>query len=105
MAKVLVKIQAIQEKLIPLHKINYKYKTFTKENNNMTKKYQKPVIKIHEISNDYQILAGSGERTETINSNKPTDINKYAPQNGGLSNGQQDVGAKSNTFGVWDDDE
>lgn len=88
--------------MISLQKIIAMQDIHKRNKNNMTKKYQKPVIKIHKISNDYQILAGSDKVTQ-INTNRPTDLGEIAPGNAGRSTGAQDVGAKSNTFGVWDD--
>lgn len=72
-----------------------------KQYDHMTKKYQKPVIKVHEIANDDQLLAG----TTVVSNETPTNLSDNSPQCGGRSNGLRDVGAKSNTFGVWDDDE
>lgn len=68
----------------------------------MTKKYQKPGIKVFEIANDVQILAGT--ETKRI-SNNPTDITTNAPITGGNNDGTHEVGAKSNSIGVWDDEE
>lgn len=65
----------------------------------MEKKYMRPAIKVQTIDMDGTLLAAS-----TLGNN-PTDIDSNAPGNGGDSNGSQTVGAKQNTFNVWDDED
>lgn len=69
----------------------------------MTKKYERPSIKLHEVTNDYQILAGSG--SPTLSTPPTNGLDVRPPENGGQNDGTHEVGAKNNSFNVWSDDE
>lgn len=67
----------------------------------MEKKYVKPAIKIQKIEMDELMQSAS------INTSSPTKglTDGSTPTVGGDNNGTHEVGAKQNTFSVWNDDE
>ena len=73
----------------------------------MKNNYVTPCIKLHEIKNDRQLLAGSEtDETYKLGSSPTKGLGKNGrPTNGGASDGTQEVGAKNNSFSVWSDDE
>lgn len=69
----------------------------------MRKNYECPSIKLHEITNADQILAGSDKQLNSTSTTHGLGVKQ--PEYGGISDGDQEVGAKNNTFSVWSNDE
>lgn len=65
----------------------------------MEKKYVKPAIKIQKIEMDELM------QTASIDPSSPTTGLTDGPTTGGDNDGTHEVGAKQNTFSIWNDDE